>query len=115
MLGGAGRPVTMPDVLDADPSPPQISTYRSLNVLERAGVIRRIITGGEHAYFELAEPLLDHHHHLICIDCGLVEDVELGSEVEEAVDQTLAAAARRAGFAPHHHSLDLHGHCSACA
>ena len=49
VLGGAGRPVTMPDVLDADPSLPQSSTYRSLDVLERAGVARRIITGGEHA------------------------------------------------------------------
>lgn len=115
LLAVAGRPVTMPDLLDADPSLPQSSVYRSLDVLERAGVIQRLVTGGEHAYFELAEPLLDHHHHLICVDCGRVEDVELGDDVETVVDTALHAAARRAGFTPEHHSLDLHGRCADCA
>lgn len=113
-VGSAGRPVTLPDVLELDRGLSQSSAYRNLDVLERAGVIRRLATGGERAYFELAEPLLDHHHHLICVDCGVVEDVELGPSVERAVDEALGAAAERAGFTPLHHSLDLHGRCSTC-
>jgi len=114
IVAAAGRPVTTPDMLETDRSLPQSSTYRSLDVLERAGVVRRILTGGEHAYFELAEPLLDHHHHLICTSCGLVEDVALGPVVEKTVDDALHRAARRAGFEPEFHSLDLHGRCGDC-
>ena len=74
----------------------------------------RISIRGDRAYFELAEPLLSHHHHLVCVACGAIEDVRLDDDVEALVDQSLAEAASRAGFTPLRHSLDLHGHCSDC-
>ena len=115
VLAAAGRPITLPEVLDADDGLTQSSVYRNLDVLEQVGAIRRVVTGGEHAHFELAEPLLDHHHHLICTACGGVEDVELDAATERAVDDALHRAARDVGFHPEHHSLDLHGRCADCA
>ncbi len=115
VLGGAGRPLSLPEVLAADEQLSQSSAYRNLDVLERSGVIRRLATGGEYAYFELSEPLLGHHHHLICVDCGSVTDVELDDHVERAVDDALHEVAAKARFQPLRHSLDLHGHCAACA
>jgi Fur family ferric uptake transcriptional regulator len=114
VLGAAGRPITLPDVLAADASLSQSSVYRNLDILERAGVIHRLSTGGEYTYFELAEPLLGHHHHLICVGCGLVQDVALDDKVERVVDDALASVAAEVDFAPLHHSLDLHGHCAEC-
>ncbi len=114
LLVEAGRPVTLPELLGMDPSIPQSSTYRNLDVLERTGLVRRLSVGSDHSRFELSEPLLGHHHHLICVSCGVVEDVTLDSSVEEVVDEALTSAASRSGFAPMHHSVDLHGQCASC-
>ena len=47
-------------------------------------LLTRITAGGDHAYFEFAEPLLSHHHHLVCVDCGSIEDVYLDDELRRA-------------------------------
>ena len=114
VLAQAGQPMTLPDIVAADPDLAQSSGYRNLDVLVRSGVIRRISSGGGHAHFELAEPLLGHHHHLICISCGTIEDIHLDNDVEQLVDETLTELASQSGFTPIHHSLDLHGHCVDC-
>lgn len=113
-LAVAGRPLTLPELLAIEPDLPQSSAYRNLELLERMGLVRRITHGPDHARYELAEPLLDHHHHLICVDCGRVEDVKLDDSVERAVEQALGSAAEAAGYRALHHSLDLHGHCAGC-
>ena len=113
-LAGAGRPVTLSEIALSDPDLPVSSTYRNLEVLERSRVVNRILIRGDRAYFELAEPLLSHHHHLVCVACGAIEDIQLDDELEDLVDRNLAEAARRAAFTPLRHLLDLHGHCSKC-
>ena len=113
-LANAGRPVTLPEIASTAPDLPVSSTYRNLEVLERSGVVNRISIRGDRAYFELAEPLLSHHHHLVCVACGAIEDIHLDDELEDLVDRNLAEAARRAAFTPLRHLLDLHGHCSKC-
>ena len=113
-LAAAGQPVTLPDIAGVAPELAPSSIYRNLDVLERSGVVSRITAGGDHAYFELAEPLLSHHHHLICVGCGAIEDIRLNDDVEASVDRGLAEAAGRAGFTPLRHSLDLHGYCAVC-
>lgn len=115
VIAAAGQPVTLPDIVVAAPELAPSSVYRNLDVLERSGVVDRIASSGDYAYFEFAEPLLSHHHHLICIDCGAIEDVRLADDLEALVDQSLAEAANRAGFTPLRHSLDLHGYCARCA
>ena len=114
VLAQAGQPMTLPDIVGADPKVARSSAYRNLDVLLRCGAIRRINSGGDYTHFELAEPLLGHHHHLICISCGSVEDVHLDSDIEHLVDKSLNEIASRTGFTPTHHSLDLHGLCSHC-
>lgn len=113
-LAGSGKPLTLPDIVTIAPDLAASSVYRNLEVLEQCGVVKRITSGGGHAHFELAEPLLSHHHHLVCVDCGVIEDVRLDDEIEELLDQHLNLIASRADFKPLHHSLDLHGHCANC-
>ena len=111
----AGQPVTLPDIVADAPDLVPSSVYRNLDVLERSGVVDRINTSGDRAYFEFAEPLLAHHHHLICVGCGAVEDVRLDEDVEARVERSLTEAADRSGFTPMRHNLDLHGYCALCA
>jgi Fur family transcriptional regulator, ferric uptake regulator len=94
---------------------PQSSVYRNLSVLEHAGVVRRVITEGEFARFELDEELTEHHHHLICSNCGRVEDVTIPRELETTMDRTVDRLAKRSGFAKVRHRLDLIGTCRGCA
>lgn len=113
-IAAVGQPVRLPGIVAAAPELAPSSIYRNLDVLERSGVVDRITASGDRAYFEFAEPLISHHHHLICIGCGAMADVRLDDELEALVDQSLAEAASRAGFTPLRHSLDLHGYCASC-
>lgn len=115
LLAAAGRPLTMPEILELGDALPQSSVYRNLDVLEQLGLVRKVaVAGAEHARYELSEPLLGHHHHLICVLCGLVTDVHFDDEFERQVDATLEAEAAKVGFRPLHHSLDLNGFCADC-
>jgi len=107
-------PATIPDLLRARPELSQSTTYRSLAALEEAGVVRRLAAGGEYAHYELAEHLTEHHHHMICVACGSIEDVTLDAGLERQLDDAFAAVARSRGFAPDGHSIDIEGRCAAC-
>ncbi|MDH3704468.1 MAG: transcriptional repressor [Acidimicrobiia bacterium] len=115
LLARAGRPLTMPELLAMDRDLPQSSVYRNLEVLERTELVRRLNTGSDHACYELAEPILGHHHHLICVDCGTVTDIHLDDGFEQRIDDELASVAAANGYTPLGHSLDLHARCPDCA
>ena len=56
---------------------------QNLAVLEQAeGLVVRIITNEDHAHYELAEHILDHHHHIICSPCGEILDFHLSAKIE---------------------------------
>ena len=116
VLAGAGRPLTIPDVLAARREFAQSSVYRNLVVLEQAGVVNRIVTNDEYARFELAEDLTgDHHHHLVCSSCGAVEDVPASAGLERSVHDAVAEIRRSTGFRTETHRIDLVGRCRNCA
>ncbi|HVM41014.1 MAG TPA: Fur family transcriptional regulator [Acidimicrobiia bacterium] len=115
VLSGSDRPLTIHEILDRRSEVAQSSAYRNLAVLERAGVVHRVVTHDEFARYELAEELTDHHHHhLVCSECGAVADFSMPEGFEERLDAELEKAARRAGFATEGHRLDLVGRCRNC-
>lgn len=113
-LADAGAPITLPGLLDADTSLAQSSAYRSLSVMVDAGIVRRLVHVGDHAHFELAEHLTEHHHHLICEACGMVLDVTLPDQIEAAMDRSFDDVAEASGFTPTHHAVDIYGTCADC-
>jgi Fe2+ or Zn2+ uptake regulation protein len=115
MLREAKQPQSIPDILRAEPGMPQSSAYRNLTVLERAEVVRRVITGEDFTHFELVEDLTEHHHHLVCSNCGAVEDVQIPHRLEQSVERALDAVADETGFTTVSHRLDLVGTCRNCA
>ncbi len=115
VLREATRPLTIPEILEARVGLAQSSVYRTLVVLEDAGVVHRIVTNHEHARFELAEDLTgDHHHHLVCTVCGSVEDVPASARLEESVRAAVGDIERATGFATDGHRIDLVGRCRSC-
>jgi len=106
----------MPEILGSRAGLAQSSVYRNLVVLEQAGVVHRIVTSDGHARFELAEDLTGrHHHHLICSQCGSVEDVPAHAKLEETLASAVDQVQRATGFRTEHHRVDLVGRCRACA
>ncbi|MCU1457314.1 MAG: Fe2+/Zn2+ uptake regulation protein [Actinomycetia bacterium] len=114
VLGSAGRPMTIPEILEVRPDLAQSSVYRNLVVLEQAGLVHRIVTNDEFARYELAEDLTGHHHHLICANCGSVEDIPPIPALETAMDSAITQVARRTGFRTETHRIDLIGLCVNC-
>jgi Fur family transcriptional regulator, ferric uptake regulator len=114
-LRRAGGPVTLPELLELVADLAQSSAYRNLSLMEEAGVVRRLVHGGDHAHFELAEELTEHHHHLICESCGLVLDFTLQPGVERSLDKAFDRLAESEGFTPNHHVIDVYGKCARCS
>ncbi len=117
ILAGAGRPLTLPEILDGDVGEGQVlsqsSAYRNLGELVEAAVVRRVDSGDDHARFELHESLTGHHHHLVCDACGRIDDFEVSDEFEQRVDELAELAADR-GFRVDAHRFDMVGRCADC-
>ena len=94
---------------------PVSSLYRSLGVLEEAGIVSPHHGVRGVTRYELAEWLTGHHHHLVCIECGLVEDVEVPGGREAPVLDLVDDLATRSGFPAIDHALEIEGRCARCA
>ncbi len=115
LLLAFGRPASMPDLLELRPKLTQSSMYRNMTDLETAGVVQKIIGTDERTRFELAEQLIGHHHHLICTECGAVDDFEVPPRTEQTLEADLQRALAGTGFVAHGHRLDVIGVCGRCA
>lgn len=114
ILGDSDRPLTIPELLDRRRGVAQSSAYRNLGVLERAGVVERVVTSDEFARYELAEDLTGHHHHLICSACGEVTDVVISDAIEAQLDEAAARIGIDAGYIIDEHRFDIIGRCAKC-
>jgi Fur family ferric uptake transcriptional regulator len=90
-------------------APVSLSTvYRTLERLRLKGdVTARTDAEGEATYM-LCEPA-HHHHHAICSDCGLVEDVDC-----DAMEQLTESLRTLHGFELDGHSMEFFGRCRSC-
>jgi len=113
-LLGAGRPLTIAELLRTDEGWSQSSLYRNLSVLESCGVVARLPSTDGTARFEVAEELSRHHHHLVCSGCGRLDDVDLPPRVEATLHDVTAKAGEALGYEVDEHRLELIGRCSDC-
>jgi Fur family ferric uptake transcriptional regulator len=80
------------------------TVYRVLTQFESAGLVTRHHFEGGTAVFELNEGT--HHDHIVCVDCGRVEEFS-----DDSIEERQHSIAKRLGFEITDHSLTLHGHC----
>jgi Fur family ferric uptake transcriptional regulator len=86
------------------------SVYRTLETLADLRLVKRIDTGDGIARYEPARPDGDHHHHLVCRDCGKVEAFS-DARLERAIDKVAGGL----GYAVEAHEVVLTGACADCA
>lgn len=115
-LASASGPMSAAELVDAmEGAVPLSSLYRTLSVLQDAGVVAHHLGAKGLTRYELAEWLAGHHHHLVCIDCGSVADIEIPPGQEERVRSLVREIASKASFDPTDHALEIEGHCAKCA
>ncbi len=90
--------------------------YRTLDLLGRLGLIRRVIAGDGQARYELKrEDDKDHHHHFICTKCGQIFNYcDFLQDELELVKKTEAALAKKYGFLIMDHNIEFLGLCKEC-
>ncbi len=94
---------------------PLSSLYRSLAVLEGAGVVEPHFGVKGLTRYELAEWIAGHHHHLICVDCGAVDDIAIPPPYEAKVQELVDSIGSIVSFTPMSHALEIEGRCARCA
>jgi Fur family ferric uptake transcriptional regulator len=94
---------------------PVSSIYRTLAVLEEAGVVEPHHSARGITRYEIAEWLAGHHHHLVCVKCGAVEDIALPKDMERQLERLVGEVSELSSFSASGHSLEVDGHCPRCA
>lgn len=82
--------------------------YRSLALLEEAGLIRRVARQDDRDVFE-HDYGYPQHDHLICNRCGTLLEFH-----SEEISQVLEKVAREHGFRIEGHRLEVNGLCDRC-
>ncbi len=83
--------------------------YRALDTLTELQLVQRIELGDGVARFEPAQPNGEHHHHLVCDDCGRVEPF-----TDAGLEHALDSVAGRLGVSLEAHDVVLRGPCDDC-
>ncbi|WP_419930127.1 Fur family transcriptional regulator [Candidatus Poriferisocius sp.] len=115
LLLRAGRPATIPEMLELRPRLTQSSLYRNMADLESVGVVRRVAGVDDSTRYEFSVDIIGHHHHTICTVCGGVDDFFMPAAAERSLETALDEALSTTGFQPKSHRLDVFGTCPACS
>ena len=106
---GSGRHMSAEDVykaLIAENIDVGLATvYRVLTQFEQAGLLSRNHFESGKAVFELEQG--SHHDHLVCLDCGRVEEF-----FDEEIEKRQQRIASERGFKLAEHALSLYGNCT---
>ena len=81
------------------------TVYRVLTQFEHAGILSRSHFESGKAVYELNEG--QHHDHLVCQDCGRVEEF-----YDAEIEKRQHAVAKAKGFAISDHALSLYANCT---
>jgi Fur family ferric uptake transcriptional regulator len=106
---GQQRHMTAEDVfrvlLEAGSDVALATVYRVLAQFEQADILVRSHFEAGKAVYELNEG--QHHDHLVCLDCGRVEEF-----FDAEIEQRQHTVARAKGFQIADHALSLYAHCT---
>ena len=85
------------------------TVYRTLRLLVRSGLARRVVLGDRSSRFEHAAGH-QHHDHLVCTRCGTAAEF-----YHPGLEELQREIARAQGFQDRSHSLTIYGMCPRCA
>ena len=84
-----------------------VTAYRTLELFKDLGFIQKVQFQDKTARYELIQED-KHHHHLVCINCGNIEDVEMNE------DKLIKQIEKQSEFRIQRHALEFFGFCKTC-
>lgn len=85
------------------------SIYRTLELLDKLRLTRRVDAAEGVARYEPVNPSGEHHHHIVCDSCGEVTAFE-----DPGLERAIARLAGRVDYSIDAHDVTLRGECPAC-
>src|SRR5437764_13611000 len=84
------------------------TVYRTLELLVKSGLVRRVHLGEDHYHYEHVRGD-SHHDHLVCTACGSVIEFN-----DPELEQRQLEICARKKFTPTFHNLQILGICASC-
>ncbi|HEX9722647.1 MAG TPA: transcriptional repressor [Candidatus Paceibacterota bacterium] len=107
MLEGAKVPLAAADILKKLDGVNKTTVYRELEFLVEQNIAQEVEFGDKKKRYEISDK---HHHHVVCVECKQVEDVDLQADLD-GVEKKIA---KQKGYKIINHSLEFFGLCSSC-
>lgn len=98
---------TVDDVLRLAPDVGRATVFRTMKLLQDLNVVCRVLMENGSLHYRLSTR--GHHHHLVCRQCGRVEDFST-CDVASVVEQLT----RNTEYEIEGHWLEVYGRCSSC-
>jgi Fur family ferric uptake transcriptional regulator len=96
------------DILSQVPGVGRATVFRTIKLLSDMGIVCRILVEDGSLRYRLSQRQ-DHHHHLVCVSCASVQ------ELDACIDpEVLDDLARSTGYEIEGHWLEFFGRCTAC-
>lgn len=111
IIKNAKKPIDSASIIEEmekkSPETNRVTIFRVINLFAEEGIINKCEFEEGKARYELSS--LPHHHHIVCSNCGKIEDIE-GCEISEVEAQL----EKRFNFKINSHRLEFFGHCKKC-
>lgn len=92
------------------------TVYRTLELLEQMGIIRKLVFGDGRSRYEISDgPRWRYHQHLFCTKCGRVTDyMDFATEEDKLLKKIAAVLSKKYKFKIKAHQLHFYGVCKKC-
>lgn len=87
----------------------EVTVYRTIYSFEKCGILRKVDLRKDSVFFEFNE---DHHHHIVCLNCGEIEDFKENKDIEKILEKVIGESKKFKNIKEH--SLELFGYCKFC-
>jgi len=104
----ASRPLSEVEIATATPTVDPVTVYRTIELFMKLEVVIGVAHGWKQRY-ELASMFRPHHHHILCNECGRVEEIQ-----SEKLEQFIRQLGINRGFQVSGHTFEITGLCENC-
>lgn len=108
VIAAAPAPFTAEELAQSLPGVGRATVFRTIRLLQDLDFLCRVPLEDGSIRYQVSRG--DHHHHLVCSQCGAVGEFD-----DPDLDNLILRNARRKGFTLASHSLELYGRCAACS
>lgn len=101
---------TMHELIAALPGIDRATTYRTIELYTKIGIVERLQVGWKYK-LELSDEFSHHHHHITCTHCHNTIPLDENQELESILHKM----AEKIHFTATSHQLEIRGLCQNCS